>query len=179
MNSSQAWRNPPSQSPADSRQPSTNEGLRKLSRIARPAPLRIRIARCGRRPSLLPHHTLHLFHRHCSRLRQRALHDRPQSCPPSPPLNRRRGSHPPGPPATIPLRLCPWFLRSGPPARALVLTRYFDPFSLLASDGSQPAAKGDQRRRRSPGSDQRAIHHNDRVLLDAAYAAKCFYTARA
>ena len=27
-----------------------------------------------------------------------------------------------GPPAPIPLRLCPWFLRSPPPARALVLT---------------------------------------------------------
>ena len=48
---------------------------------------------------------------------------RPPSLPlHSPPLSRRGGSPPPGSPAPIPLRLNPWFLRSGPPARALVLT---------------------------------------------------------
>ena len=83
---------------------------------------RCRRPRCARPRHRPPHYPVHLCPGHCSRLRQCARHDRLHYLPHSSPLNRRGGSPPPDPPAPFPLRLCPWFLRSRPPARALVLT---------------------------------------------------------
>ncbi len=100
-----------------------SDSLRSSSAL----PLRVRFTRCGLRCHRLPHYPVHLCPGYCSRLRQCARHDRLHYLPHSPPLSRRGGSPPPGPPASVPLRLCPWFLRSRPPARALVLTPHAPP----------------------------------------------------
>ncbi len=75
---------------------------------------RVRLAGAGSARHPLPHFTILYCPFHCRRLctslRQCARHDRLQFPLHSPPLSRRGGSRPPGPPAPIPLRLNPWFV---------------------------------------------------------------------
>ena len=76
----------------------------------------VRVAGCGLRPvpASAPRPAL------VSALPRTPLPSPPAACfarlpsapPHRPPLSRRGGSRPPGPPASIPLRLNPWFLRS-------------------------------------------------------------------
>ncbi len=75
---------------------------------------RVRLATAGSARHRLPHFAILYCPFHCRRLctclRQCARHDRLHYLPHSPPLSRRGGSPPPGPPAPIPLRLNPWFV---------------------------------------------------------------------
>ena len=78
---------------------------------------RVRLADAGSARHRLPHFAFLYCPFHCRRplhvctcLRQRAPHDCLQFSPHSPPLNRRGGSHPPGPPVPIPLRSYPGFV---------------------------------------------------------------------
>ena len=65
-----------------------------------------------------PHYAMHRWQHQCGqlrhRLRQRAAHDCPRLRPHRPPLIRRRGSIPPGPPAPIPRTLMPQLRPSRP-----------------------------------------------------------------
>ena len=78
------------------------------------ARFRVRLAAAGFALHRLPHFAILYCPFHCRRLctslRQCARHDRLQFPLHSPPLSRRGGSRPPGPPAPIPLRLNPWFV---------------------------------------------------------------------